>query len=90
VRLAQGPRERDGHCINGGDETKEGALAGSDLDDDAAGIEVPVLSGTAAIGVVFSTLRRAADLDFSLTVLADACVFRGGRFTTLCANVLAR
>ena len=35
-------------------------------------------------------VAAAANLDFSLTLLADACVYRDGRFTTVCENVLAR
>jgi nicotinamidase-related amidase len=33
-----------------------------------------VLSGIATSGVVLSTLRQAADLDYRLVVLADACL----------------
>jgi len=45
------------------------AFAGSDLHVllRAGGIEALVLSGIATTGVVLSTLRQAADLDFSLT-----------------------
>jgi nicotinamidase-related amidase len=52
------------------------AFAGSDLDVvlRAGGIEALVLSGIATSGVVLSTLRQAADLDFSLTVLSDGCI----------------
>lgn len=52
------------------------AFAGSDLDLvlRSAGIEHLVLTGIATSGVVLSTLRQAADLDFRLTVLADACL----------------
>lgn len=52
------------------------AFAGSDLDVvlRAGGVEALVLCGIATSGVVLSTLRQAADLDFSLTVLADACL----------------
>ena len=32
-----------------------------------------VLAGISTSGVVLSTVRAAADLDFGLTVLADAC-----------------
>ncbi|MET4645880.1 nicotinamidase-related amidase [Streptomyces atratus] len=32
-----------------------------------------VLTGLATSGVVLSTLRQAADLDYRLTVLADGC-----------------
>ena len=51
------------------------AFAGSDLDVllRAGGIRSLVLAGIATSGVVLSTLRQAADLDFGLTVLADAC-----------------
>jgi nicotinamidase-related amidase len=52
------------------------AFAGSDLDVilRAARIENLVLTGIATSGVVLSTLRQAADLDFGLTVLADGCL----------------
>lgn len=35
-----------------------------------------VLTGVATSGVVLSTLREAADKDFQLTVLKDACADR--------------
>ncbi len=52
------------------------AFAGSDLDIilRAGGIDALVLSGIATSGCVLSTLRQAADLDFSLTVLSDGCI----------------
>lgn len=52
------------------------AFAGSDLDLvlRARGIDHLVLTGIATSGVVLSTLRQAADLDYRLTVLADGCV----------------
>jgi nicotinamidase-related amidase len=52
------------------------AFAGSDLDVvlRSLGAETLVLTGIATSGVVLSTLRQAADLDFRLTVLADACL----------------
>ena len=52
------------------------AFAGSDLDVilRAGDITNLVLTGIATSGVVLSTLRQAADLDFGLTVLADGCV----------------
>lgn len=37
-------------------------------------IDTLILSGIATSGVVLSTLREAADKDFSLTVLSDACL----------------
>ncbi|MBO0846819.1 MAG: cysteine hydrolase [Nocardioides sp.] len=51
------------------------AFTGSDLEVVLRGLEVDhlVLSGIATSGVVLSTLREAADRDFRLTVLADAC-----------------
>ncbi|MET9533175.1 isochorismatase family cysteine hydrolase [Streptomyces sp. NPDC006649] len=52
------------------------AFAGSDLDMvlRARGTDSLVLTGIATSGVVLSTLRQAADLDFGLTVLEDCCV----------------
>jgi nicotinamidase-related amidase len=51
------------------------AFSGSDLDVllRGAGADTLVLAGIATSGVVLSTLRQAADLDFRLTVLSDAC-----------------
>jgi nicotinamidase-related amidase len=52
------------------------AFAGSDLEVllRAAEVDSLVLAGIATSGVVLSTLRQAADLDFRLTVLADGCL----------------
>jgi nicotinamidase-related amidase len=52
------------------------AFTGSDLEVvlRAGGIENLVLAGIATSGVVLSTLRQAADLDYGLTVLADGCL----------------
>jgi nicotinamidase-related amidase len=54
------------------------AFAGSDLEVLLRGLEVDelVLAGIATSGVVLSTLRQAADLDFRLSVLADGCLDR--------------
>jgi cytidyltransferase-like protein len=51
-------------------------IAGSDLDVvlRAGDVDHLVLTGVATSGVVLSTVRQAADLDFGLTVLADACL----------------
>ena len=51
------------------------AFAGSDLEVvlRAAGIESLVLAGVATSGVVLSTVRLAADMDYRLIVLADGC-----------------
>ncbi|MEU7576707.1 isochorismatase family cysteine hydrolase [Streptomyces sp. NPDC041068] len=52
------------------------AFSGSDLDVvlRARGIDSLVLTGIATSAVVLSTLCQANDLDFDLTVLADACL----------------
>jgi len=51
------------------------AFAGSDLEIvlRARGITRVVLCGIATSGVVLSTLREAADRDYEIVVLADAC-----------------
>jgi nicotinamidase-related amidase len=51
------------------------AFSGSDLEVvlRSAGIDHLVLTGIATSGVVLSTLREAADRDYRITVLADAC-----------------
>jgi nicotinamidase-related amidase len=52
-----------------------GAFAGSDLAVVLSALEVStlVLTGVATSGVVLSTLRHAADLDYQLIVLRDGC-----------------
>ena len=52
------------------------AFAGSDLDVVLRSLDAGtlVLTGIATSGVVLSTLRQAADLDYRLVVLADACL----------------
>lgn len=52
------------------------AFAGSDLDMllRSSRIDHLVLTGIATSGVVLSTLRQAADLDYRLTVPADGCL----------------
>jgi nicotinamidase-related amidase len=54
------------------------AFSGSDLDVvlRSLGVDSLVLSGIATSGVVLSTLRQAADLDYRLTVLTDGCTDR--------------
>jgi nicotinamidase-related amidase len=54
------------------------AFTGSDLEVllRGAGATDLVLAGIATSGVVLSTIRQAADLDYGLTVLADACADR--------------
>lgn len=52
------------------------AFAGSGLELllRSMGISHMILAGISTSGVVLSTLRQAADMDFELTVLADACL----------------
>jgi nicotinamidase-related amidase len=52
------------------------AFTGSDLEVVLRAFDADslVLTGIATSGVVLSTLRQAADLDFKLTVLSDACL----------------
>ena len=52
------------------------AFAGSDLEVilRARGIDTLILTGIATSGVVLSTLREAADKDYRLIVLSDACL----------------
>jgi nicotinamidase-related amidase len=52
------------------------AFTGSDLSVLLSGLGVGklVLTGIATSGVVLSTIRQAADLDFELTVLSDGCL----------------
>jgi nicotinamidase-related amidase len=52
------------------------AFAGSDLEVLLRGLGAGtlVLTGIATSGVVLSTLRQAADLDYRLVVLSDACL----------------
>jgi len=51
------------------------AFTGSDLEVILRSFDVDhlVLTGIATSGVVLSTIRQAADMDFRLTVLADGC-----------------
>lgn len=51
------------------------AFAGSDLEVVLRGLNIHrlVLAGIATSGVVLSTLREAADKDYELVVLSDAC-----------------
>lgn len=52
------------------------AFTGSDLEVilRSRQIDTLILSGIATSGVVLSTLREAADRDYTITVLADACL----------------
>jgi nicotinamidase-related amidase len=55
---------------------KVSALSGTELEVVLRGLSVEtlVLTGIATSGAVLSTLRQAADLDYSLTVLEDLCL----------------
>ena len=57
------------------DKKRVSAFAGSDLDMvlRAQAVRTLVLAGVATSGVVLSTLRQAADLDYGLVVLRDGC-----------------
>ncbi len=52
-----------------------GAFLGTDLDMilKAHRVETLILSGIATSGVVLSTVRHAADADYSLVVASDCC-----------------
>jgi nicotinamidase-related amidase len=52
------------------------AFTGSDLEVllRGLGVDTLVLTGIATSGVVLSTLRQAADMDYRLVVLSDACL----------------
>ena len=52
------------------------AFAGSGLELVLRSLDIDhlVLTGIATSGVVLSTVRQAADMDFRLTVLSDACL----------------
>jgi nicotinamidase-related amidase len=54
------------------------AFSGSDLDVLLRGLGAGtlVMAGIATSGVVLSTLRQAADLDYRIAVLSDACADR--------------
>jgi nicotinamidase-related amidase len=56
-------------------KTRVGAFSTTDLDDQlrARGITTLVLAGISTSGVVLSTVREAADRDYQLYILADAC-----------------
>jgi nicotinamidase-related amidase len=71
VHAALAPQEGEPVII----KRRVSAFAGSDLDVllRAAQADTLVLTGLATSGVVLSTLRQAADLDYRLVVLEDAC-----------------
>jgi nicotinamidase-related amidase len=72
IHPAVAPRPGDPVVI----KRRVSAFTGSDLDVLLRGLGAGtlVLTGIATSGVVLSTLRQAADLDFELVVLADACL----------------
>jgi nicotinamidase-related amidase len=76
VSIHQSVAPADGETIV--TKRRVSAFAGSDLDVvlRAGGIESLVLTGIATSGVVLSTVRQAADLDFDVIVLSDACADR--------------
>jgi nicotinamidase-related amidase len=64
------------------------AFAGSDLEVILRGhrIEHLVLTGIATSGVVLSTIREAADKDYRLSVLSDACADRDSEVHSVLMN----
>jgi len=72
VHAAVAPAEGEVHVI----KRRVSAFAGSDLDVvlRAGNVDTLVLCGVSTSGVVLSTLRQAADLDYRLHVLSDGCL----------------
>lgn len=72
VHRALEPRREDPVVV----KKRVSAFAGSDLEIllRSMGVTHLVLTGIATSGVVLSTLREAADRDYELTVLRDACL----------------
>lgn len=68
------------------------AFTGSDLQVLLSGLEIDtlVLAGIATSGVVLSTLRQAADLDYRLVVLSDGCLDAGGVHRVLTEKIFPR
>ncbi len=69
------------------------AFAGSDLEMilRAKGVDTLVLFGISTSGVVLSTVRQAADMDFRLVVVSDCCADRDPEVhRVLTEKVLAR
>ncbi len=73
TRVHEGVAPRPGEIVV--TKRRVSAFAGSDLDVvlRSRSIDHLVLCGIATSGVVLSTVRRAADEDYAITVLADAC-----------------
>jgi nicotinamidase-related amidase len=71
IHPALAPRAEDPVVV----KKRTSAFAGSDLEVllRSLGITHLVLTGVSTSGVVLSTLREAADRDYELTVLRDAC-----------------
>jgi len=71
IHPAVAPREGDIVVT----KKRVGAFTGSDLEVvlRARAVEALVLTGIATSGVVLSTVRAAADMDYALTVLSDCC-----------------
>ena len=71
IVAALAPRENEPIVV----KKRFSSFTGSDLEVILRGLGAThlVLAGISTAGVVLSTLRQAADLDYRLTVLADAC-----------------
>ncbi|UOF91190.1 cysteine hydrolase [Fodinisporobacter ferrooxydans] len=72
IHAAVAPEHGDAVVI----KRRVSAFSGSDLDVvlRAQQIDTLILMGIATSGVVLSTVREAADRDYSLVVLSDACI----------------
>jgi nicotinamidase-related amidase len=66
-------------------KVRVGAFSTTDLHDQlqAAGVDTLILAGISTSGVVLSTVRDAADRDYRLVVLADACADRDAEVHTV-------
>ncbi|MEV6927368.1 cysteine hydrolase [Dactylosporangium sp. NPDC051485] len=56
-------------------KTRVGPFSSTDLDQQlrSRGVDTVILAGLTTAGVVLSTVRQAADLDYRVVVAADAC-----------------
>jgi nicotinamidase-related amidase len=71
IHEAVAPQDGDIHVL----KRRISSFSGSDLDVVLRSLRVNkiVLGGVATSGVVLSTVRQAADLDFEIVVLSDGC-----------------
>lgn len=76
ITIHPGLAPRDNECVV--IKRRASAFTGSDLEVilRALNIQHIVLTGVSTSGVVLSTIREAADKDYRITVLSDACADR--------------